>query len=300
MNNHQQLQKEHGDLQSQLVQEAYEKTIQTWGEPPCSFAFFFVGSTGREEQHYQSDQDHGIVFEEPGEDNQEYFLLLGQEIKITLAKGGYSTCEGDVMASSDVWNRSFVDWSNLIYMCKERSTFDELRTFLMLFDARSIFGDHKLMQGIKQKQIKLAEDSDFIWWLAENTRKVPVTLNAFGKIVDEQLDLKESVYYPIIHTLRLLAIQEGILESNSLQRLKQIQVLPRDEKIKIESILKYYFSCRLHWTKEDQSYENIHQLNVSLLSAEDKKILKKLLKESHSFHNRWTRRIQKWAKQHAT
>ncbi|MEQ6376838.1 DUF294 nucleotidyltransferase-like domain-containing protein [Bacillaceae bacterium S4-13-58] len=296
MINHLQLQKEHEVLQSHLVQEAYRKTVQTWGEPPCSFSFFFVGSTGREEQHYRSDQDHGLIFEDPGENNQNYFLCLGKEINLALSKGGYSNCEGNVMASLEGWNRSFMDWSNLINICRERKTFDDLRTFLMLFDAKLQLGDGKLIQAIKQKQIKLAKDTDFVWWLAENTRKVPVSLNAFGKIVGETVDLKEAVYYPIIHTIRLFAIMEGILESNSLERLKKIHTLSQDEKNRMELLLKTYFSLRLNWTSEKQDYKNIHQLDVSLLSEEDKKELKRLIKESHSFHNKWTRRIQKWAK----
>ncbi|GAF21447.1 signal-transduction protein containing cAMP-binding and CBS domains [Bacillus sp. JCM 19047] len=81
------------------VQVALDKTIKELGEIPAPFAFFFMGSAGREEQLYQTDQDHGIIYD--GEEAcQRYFLFLGEEIVKALEDKGYERCTGGVMASN--------------------------------------------------------------------------------------------------------------------------------------------------------------------------------------------------------
>ena len=65
-----------------------------------------MGSEGRHEQTFASDQDNGIVFD-PGErcpdDVREALLPLAEHINASLAACGFQLCRGEIMACNPRW-----------------------------------------------------------------------------------------------------------------------------------------------------------------------------------------------------
>jgi CBS domain-containing protein len=89
----------HDLIMNAVISIALER-LKIERSPSWKFAWFTMGSGGRMEQGFLSDQDHGLVFE-PGEAEAEaYFLQLGEEISKGLHAAGYPYCEGNVMSSN--------------------------------------------------------------------------------------------------------------------------------------------------------------------------------------------------------
>ena len=72
------------------------------GPPPVGFAWIVMGSEGRREQTFKTDQDNGIIYENPGEDHEfanlasRYFKKFGEEAVKHLLACGYPTCAGGI------------------------------------------------------------------------------------------------------------------------------------------------------------------------------------------------------------
>ncbi|UQX56500.1 DUF294 nucleotidyltransferase-like domain-containing protein [Cytobacillus pseudoceanisediminis] len=83
----------HDLIMNAVISIALER-LKIERSPSWKFAWFTMGSGGRMEQGFLSDQDHGLVFE-PGEAEAEaYFLQLGRkfqkvcmQLDIPIAKG---------------------------------------------------------------------------------------------------------------------------------------------------------------------------------------------------------------------
>jgi CBS domain-containing protein len=96
----------HDTILKKVYNKAYQIISYQHGKPPCHFSWFVVGSAGRFEQGFISDQDHGIVYEKDHHEAAQYFLLLGKELSNGLYAVGYPYCDGKVMGSNPVWCKS--------------------------------------------------------------------------------------------------------------------------------------------------------------------------------------------------
>lgn len=149
------LQESHEQIINKAVSHALKRTVSEWGEPPTHFAFFLMGSGGRLEQSFWSDQDHGLVYESNNEEDQLYFLHFGREIVYALEKVGYERCDGNVMASNRKWCCSYEKWEAQLHSWLKEDKWETLRYTLTFFDSRSIYGKHELLDQLKQTIFQL-------------------------------------------------------------------------------------------------------------------------------------------------
>ncbi|MDC3417138.1 DUF294 nucleotidyltransferase-like domain-containing protein [Aquibacillus salsiterrae] len=285
--NHDKLNTFHDQLMKQSVQVAMEKVQSERGEPPAPFAFFLMGSAGRFEQSIWSDQDHGIVFVGDG-DCQSYFLHLGEEIVSGLVQVGYELCEGNVMASNPVWCRSVDEWKLQLETWLEEDRWDSLRHFSTFFDSRVLVGESSLLSELKVESFNVLKEQPRLFHrLAENVGFIKKGIGLFGQLLPEQhgehsgsIHLKQTVFFPFVNSLRLVALRERILEPSTLSRFKQLP--DKYHQIKsYENDFQNLLDFRLRLRKDAQDYHEVHHIAKKALSKEERQELKLMMKKGY-------------------
>ncbi|MDQ0207113.1 DUF294 nucleotidyltransferase-like domain-containing protein [Alkalicoccobacillus murimartini] len=287
----------HEKLMKDTIQIAIEKTESEQGRVPAHFTFFVMGSAGRSEQLFWSDQDHGIIYEQKEEANteelQSYFLTFGETIVESLEAVGYERCDGNVMASNKKWCKSREDFAEQLNRWLKEDTWENLRYLLTFFDGRVVLGPEEYLADLKQVIFdEIEQNPVLLERFKDNTGRLRNGIGMFGQLLTEEtgtykgtFDLKQLAMFPYVNGMRLLAIQEELQTPETLERFRQ---LPET----IDSIKKYEPSYRkllekrLIWQKSIDNYDHIHYLKVSELDSDEKKRLKQWVKEGRELYHK--------------
>ncbi len=284
---HQKLNEFHDQLMQGIIQIALAKIESEWGKPPAHFAFFVMGSAARMEQSVWSDQDHGIVYDGSNK-FQDYFLRVGKEITKGLSIVGYEQCDGNVMAANPRWCKSITEWEQQILHWLEEESWESLRYFSTFFDSRVLYGNEAFLNQLKNVAFSRLDKNPHLYRrLYENVGFVKKGIGIFGQLLLEEkghaagtINLKNTIFFPYVNSLRLLALLEKIPYPSTIDRF---QLLPEE----YETIKEYQadflklLNYRSHFQKNAVSYKKVHLLQVKLLSATEKNHLKEILKNGH-------------------
>ncbi|MEC0249067.1 DUF294 nucleotidyltransferase-like domain-containing protein [Paenibacillus chitinolyticus] len=201
------------------------------GEPPLPYAFLLMGSGGREEQTPWSDQDNGLVYENPLEGTEAaadgYFSKLAQRIRQGLELAGYPPCTGKVLAENRLWRRSEAGWKDQLNGWFAEPVWENARYLLIAADLRCVYGSEALADRIKQAfHETIALNRGLLLPLLTNTLHHKVSLGLLGRVVTERygpyaggVDIKYGLYIPLVNAVRLLALENGISDSSTLKRI---------------------------------------------------------------------------------
>ncbi|WP_186576015.1 DUF294 nucleotidyltransferase-like domain-containing protein [Aquibacillus kalidii] len=286
--NHKKLNEFHDEVYKETVQLAIDEMQSEKGTAPAPFAFFLMGSAGRFEQSVWSDQDHGIIFD-GGENCQPYFLALGEKITNALYSVGYELCDGKVMSLNPKWCRSIRSWEIQVTDWLNEADWQSLRHFSTFFDSRVLIGDVDYLSPLKNRAFQIMEQNLTLYQrLMDNVGFMKKGIGVFGQLLPEphgemagSIRLKQQCFYPYVNSLRLLALKNKMTVPSTLSRFDE---LPKS----YSSIKKYkadfmrLLDFRLHFRKEASNYSEVHLLPLSILTKQDKKELKNLMKQGYS------------------
>lgn len=204
------------------------------GSPPVPYAFVLVGSGGRSEQTQWSDQDNGLVYADPDEEEREkvdlYFHLLAEEVFRSLQGIGYPPCEGNVICTNPQWRKPLREWIHMLEGWFEDPQWEHVRYLLISADMRCVYGEDSLVKALKdafhhEVRKRPASMGDML----RNTLHHKPSLGPFGNLITERygpdaggLDIKYGAYIPLINGIRQLAIEADIHVSSSLLRLEAL------------------------------------------------------------------------------
>ena len=97
------------------------------------------------------------------------------------------------------------------------------------------------------------------------------------------LDIKYSAFLPYINCIRLLAIEKGIVETSTIERVKRLlieeEIVLRDVDTLFEQLLQLRFTYQ-----KRTDYQSSHYVDVKQLTFEHKKILRKIVKRAKKLH----------------
>ncbi len=213
--------------------------IEDIGKPPCKFAFIAMGSEGRMEQTFITDQDNAIIIEDVENEKLEvayqYFSKLGKQVNTNLDKVGYQFCEGGIMAMNEKWTQPLLVWKNNFTSWINNSDPQSVLDLSIVFDFRCIFGENSYAEDLHEHVHEVVKNKAvFFQHMAQSVIKYKAPVSFFGSIVGTTnpedthiIDIKR-ILLPIISFIRIYALKNQISETNSLERL---------EKMKKEAIL---------------------------------------------------------------
>ena len=197
--------------------------IEEAGVPPCNFAFIQTGSAGRGEQTLSTDQDNAIIFEDcEGEKLRkasEYFLQLGKNINLQLAKAGFRLCKGDNMAGNPKWCQPVSIWKKYFSSWIKNPGPDELLEVSIFFDFRFCTGDKVLAEELGDYVRKDLKTNDiFFHHMAVAWKPFTPSLHNTS---DGKTDLKK-ILMPLTGIIRLYSLRYAITGYSSIERIIQL------------------------------------------------------------------------------
>ncbi|MCX7875999.1 MAG: cache domain-containing protein [Melioribacteraceae bacterium] len=263
-----------------IIKKIINNSILQLGNPPCKFAFITMGSEGREEQTFLTDQDNAIIFEDVESeliDNyRNYFLKLGELISNDLNYVGYNYCKGGIMAQNIKWTQPLNEWKNYFTNWITNSSPQDILDSKIFFDFRFIYGEENFVQELKSHINNLVKNyNSFLIYLSESIVK--------NELPDSILKLKSQIdikllTLPIIDFARLYGIKFGANSTNTIDRLEYL-----NEKKQISdnlfNKLIFAYTTLMNIKLKDQTSKNFNSLdnhiNVKNLSEFDIIIIRK-------------------------
>lgn len=205
------------------------------GHPPVPYAFCSMGSDGREEQTLITDQDYLIVYGDGGgETADQWFKEFSEALVECLADMGFKKCTGDIMPSNPTWRGSFSQWKKKL-MAIVRYEYEDyaknLMDLIVLSDARHVGGDRQLAGNLVELIRGLEKDYfQVLWGMAKAASEMKLALGFLNRIWTEgsgdhkgEFNLKLLAWAPLVMNVRILAINQGIPATNTVQRIELLQ-----------------------------------------------------------------------------
>jgi len=217
-----------------IAQKVIEGVIEEIGKPPAKFVFMVLGSEGRKEQTFKTDQDNAIIYEDKAnehrEEVREYFLEFARIVSDRLNYIGFIYCSGGFMAQNPEWTHSLSYWKRNYVSWMSESVPESVIKFSTFFDCRSIYGEESIMNELKDfldEELKKPMEKLF-FHMAKNALQYEPPLTFFKKIKtftkgsQEVFDIKRTMT-PIVDLTRVYALKNHIFEVNTGERLKALK-----------------------------------------------------------------------------
>lgn len=222
------------ELNDRVMAKILKLAEEKLGPPPVPYCWVVLGSEGRREQTFKTDQDNALLYADPEElrtQADEYFEALAVCAQQALERCGYPPCPGGWMASNPRWRMPLTAWQALFRQWIEQAGYHSVEDALILLDMRPVAGDVSLYERLAAdigEQLKGASFFKSILACISVGRKPP--LGFFRTFVldrsgdhKEELDLKETGTGPIVDAARLLAVDRGVSETNTVDRLTALR-----------------------------------------------------------------------------
>ncbi|MDC9720344.1 MAG: putative nucleotidyltransferase substrate binding domain-containing protein [Gammaproteobacteria bacterium] len=242
-----------------------------------------MGSEGRGEQIVKIDQDNGLIMRD-GLDWPECQTILQQYSK-ELVGLGFPECPGRVMVSNSFWVLPISDWTSRMRGWVAKADSESLLNLSISVDAYPVAGNKALFKTSRNWLLReLKQQQRFLSSFAKVALVFETPLNFLGGIRDRAagVDVKKGGIFPIVHGVRVLAMQHQVAETNTYKRIEaliKMGVLPQrlgSELMESFSILQWFrLAHHMHQQEQQCSVEDLNN-DVSLghLDRLDKDLLR--------------------------
>ena len=223
------------EINDRLVAKILQLAEAHLGQPPVPYCWVVLGSEGRREQTFKTDQDNALIYGEVthGQHAGDYFTRFTDFVRSALEICGYPPCPGEYMASNERWRQPLQVWKNDFQSWITNADLHSVEDALIFFDMRPAAGDFSLFENLAAHNREILKQAGlFKSVLGRITidRKPP--LGFFRTFVversgehREELDIKTFGTCPIVNAARLFAIDAGIETTNTIDRLSALHSL---------------------------------------------------------------------------
>lgn len=269
-----------------------EMKDEGFGTPPINYCFIVMGSQGRKEQAFSTDQDNGLILDNyehlPNKDEIEtFFKTFADKINHGLVACGFPLCTGGVMAKEAKWRRSLNNWIVEVERWVKETDSEEIRDFTIFIDYRPIFGDFSLARNLREATTATVTKGKMLHLLLmKDTIRFRVPLNPFGMITtsgkEHTINLKKAAIMQIVNGVRIFSIKNGIHEENTIKRLnllKEMEVFhPRDvtnAQTALHILMRMRLLNNIRQLRNNLNLSN--ELSLDFVDKDEKKKLKEAL-----------------------
>lgn len=220
------------ELNDRVTRRVIELVLARHALGDVSFCWVALGSEGRLEQTFSTDQDNGIIFDLPeGESVQvlrERLLPFAREVNVALAECGFALCKGDIMAGNPRWCLSLAEWQACFSDWIGNSTPEALMNAAIFFDFRAIWGVEALADRLRDWLLPtVGANTRFLHQMAVNALRFrpPLGLvqdfSTSGEGRDAgTLDLKAHGARLFVDAARIHALQSGVAATGTAARVR--------------------------------------------------------------------------------
>jgi CBS domain-containing protein len=218
-----------------LLRRVLDFVEQELGPPPCSYCWLGLGSEGRREQTFRTDQDNALLVETLSERThasreREYFSEFSAKAVEYLERTGHPKCRNGFMASNPRWRKDLARWE----LCFEDWILAPMPPEIFLssifFDFRPVAGEPSLARALRTHVLgRTKAYPRFLKYFVKYFLLNEPPVSFFGDYLVERdeskvelLDLKTRALTPFVEFARIMALKHGISETNTLGRLQDL------------------------------------------------------------------------------
>ncbi|MBF7096263.1 DUF294 nucleotidyltransferase-like domain-containing protein [Alkalibacter mobilis] len=233
----------------EVISEVIEEMKKDFGYPPSKYCWIEMGSAGRREQIFRTDQDNALIYES-GENDQKneeidrYFKGFSKRVNKEFEKLGFAPCPGDVMAENNFWRGSMEDWQSKLKKWTGVPKGANIRNLTIFLDFRPLCGSLELGYKLRNSLNDNVRFSPlFLTFLA---RDACSGILASGK---EEFNVKTGLLVHLVDCVRVFAIKEGLEQTNTADRIKileEIGVLSPEFSYEITDALEFIMRLKLY------------------------------------------------------
>jgi len=223
------------ELNDRLMVKILQFAEARLGPPPVPYCWTVLGSEGRREQTFKTDQDNALIYANPAQQSAAevagYMTALAEFARDALERCGYPPCIGGYMASNPRWRQPLPAWQHIFRSWIREGELHATEDALIFFDIRPVAGDFSLFEALAASNREALKDARFfksVLGCISVTVKPP--LGFFRTFVversgehKEELDIKSYGTSPIVNAARLFALDAGIDHTNTVDRLCALQ-----------------------------------------------------------------------------
>jgi len=219
-------------LNDALSRRAIELVLQRHDLAGIDWCWLALGSEGRGEQTFATDQDNALLFaaadavETTG--SRERLLAFARDVNARLDVLGFPLCTGNVMASNpdlclsvEEWKAKFLNWIR-------EPTPQALLNANIIFDFRPLYGNSALCESLREWLLGYTQANPlFLRFMVQNALDIEPPLGLIRTFaVDDDaatkgtLDLKTRGTRLFVDCARVFALAQGIPETGTAARLE--------------------------------------------------------------------------------
>ena len=204
------------------------------GAAPVPFTWLLLGSAGRKEQALPLDQDHGLVYADVPATRQDevknWFLEFARRMVAGLESCGFKPCPHGNLASNPRWCQSESQWLETYQKWINDPDPQHLQGMGIFFDPRPLDAPGSLGQTLGASILpQVRQNRALLRYLHSDgtSHRPPVAflrqyVVAKNGDYHEELDLKQSAVLPVVNAIRVLALEQGIPATSTMDRLAEL------------------------------------------------------------------------------
>jgi len=184
-----------------------------------------MGSEGRGEQTVRTDQDNALLLAQEVPDVD--LAQFREAFSGTLDRFGFPPCLGNVMVRNPVWSQTVEGFIRQLKAWVFSRDAAAAMNIAIFFDAVAVAGNPDLVVRAKEALIDLmrgeaallAHFAHLIETFTTPNLGVLSTIMASVGVGPDEIDLKRAGIFPVVHGVRTLAIDKGILVNPTAARI---------------------------------------------------------------------------------
>jgi CBS domain-containing protein len=187
-----------------------------------------MGSEGRGEQTVRTDQDNALLLarDVPAAD----LAQFREAFSGALDRFGFPPCPGNVMIRNPIWSQSLDGFIHQLKTWVLRADAEAAMNIAIFVDAVAVAGPADILNRAKEALFELmrgeaallARFASLIETFAVPNLGVLSTIMATVGAGPDQIDIKKAGTFPIVHGVRTLAIDKGILATSTAARIEAL------------------------------------------------------------------------------
>ena len=204
-------------LNQRLMSRLFEFCFDAATRARCCLVV--MGSEGRGEQLLKTDQDNGLVLAAGLPD--EAVAEGARAFSDGLAAMGYPPCPGGVMVSNRDWRGDAGTWIGRISSLRGDTSAEGLMRAAIMIDAQPVAGELALFEPVREALHALGRDALWLHQFVLPAIEFHTPLTLFGGLRGRgsAVDLKKGGIFPVVHGVRLMAIERGLDSTSTFDRI---------------------------------------------------------------------------------
>lgn len=284
-----------------LTHRIIELTLNEFELPDVSWCWIALGSEGRYEQTFSTDQDNGIIFEcepEAADRIRQEMVPFAQAVNRKLDACGFPLCKGNIMAGNPMWCMSLDEWKRKFSGWIRVTEPEALLFASIFFDFRPLYGDEKLSNSLRDWLIEACHTNPiFLRHMATNALQCQPPLGIIRDFVFDKspdfphtIDLKMYGSWPFVDSARIFAVAHGVPHTSTAQRLRSVMEKMNFSTDEVSAFIDSFYYIQLlrlrHQHEMPRREGGANRIDPDKLNELERHILKEAFKQARKLQSR--------------